>query len=98
MVNLTLLFCDNNLLTTLPDDMKKLQNLNCSNNRLTMLPLTFSNLKNLKCAGNQFTSAHLQDAPGDVNVVAAYKKYVSKKKHHKALVKVYSFQLQRSSC
>jgi len=57
--NLKELYCSDNLLTSLPDNLpQSLEILYCSNNQLTSLPdLTrFKNIKELYCYNNQLTS------------------------------------------
>ena len=54
--NLEVLYCSNNLLTSLPTLPQNLKILYCSNNQLTSLPTLPQNLKKLYCSNNQLTS------------------------------------------
>jgi Leucine-rich repeat (LRR) protein len=49
---LNYLYCADNQITELPDELRALEELNCSNNRLAKLPNTLTKLQWLSCGGN----------------------------------------------
>ncbi len=71
---LTSLYCQNNLLTSLPSLPANIQTLNCSGNQLTSLPSLTANIQTLNCSGNQLTN--LPSLPANIQYL--YLNYYTK--------------------
>jgi Leucine-rich repeat (LRR) protein len=65
--NLTVLYCNNNKLTYLPELPSSLKELNCSNNQLTYLPEFPSSLQIINCSNNQLYS--IPEYPYDIKII-----------------------------
>ncbi len=72
---LTNLYCNNNILTSLPALPSKLTTLSCSNNKLTSLPQLPSSLTFLDCGKNNFTS--LASLPSSLTTFHCYNNKLS---------------------